>query len=75
MVESHRTINVKSPDGHVLAVNYDAFISNKFFFDMLEGQDVPTETLVLDQEYLKKSVLENVMTYCDFAYKNLPPKI
>ena len=75
-MEAHKTIKIKSSDGHVLECNYDALIKeNRFFKDMLEDNEIPNEALGMTDQILNKNVLENVLTYCEFAYKNHPPKI
>ena len=74
-MESNKVVKVKSSDGKEMALSYNPLMLNLFFFDMLEGEDVPTETINMESDILKKSVLESVMQYCEFAHKNRPPKI
>ena len=70
------TLTIKSVDGHEIQVTQGPLFMNKFFEDMLESFDeMPTEALELDNEYLTKDVLEKIMEYCKFAHKNKPPKI
>ena len=75
MVEMHKMLKIKSYDGHILEAKYDSMIINRFFYDLLEGSEIPTEALEMPNELLKKSVLENVIRYCEFAHTNHPPKI
>ena len=74
-MEDFKTMQLKSYDGELVTVNYQALLTNRFFFDLLEDQEVPSTALEMTNELLKKSIIENVMKYCEFAYKNHPPKI
>ena len=71
----NQRIKLKSYDGHVLECNYDAIILNRFLYDMFEGAEVGDEAIEIPNEFLKKDNLQKVIEYCDFAYKNHPPKI
>ena len=57
-------------------MNYDAAISNLTFRDLWEDSGKPTEAVSFkDAPLLTHKVLTDVFEYCNFAYKNHPPKI
>ena len=74
-LNKNKIIKLQSYDGHVLECNFEAMILNKFIDDMYEGMDVGDAPVELTNEFLTKNNLKKVIEYCDFAYKNHPPKI
>ena len=75
MEVAKKVVKVKTFDGEVLSLEKDPLFLNQFFADMLEGDELPEDALEMKIDLLKKDVLVDVMKYCEFAYKNLPPKI
>ncbi len=79
MVESSSAsgtmLKLRSCDGHELQALLEAMKQNRFFADMLEEGDVPSEAISLSSPHLTKANLEQIIEYCLFAYKNNPPRI
>mmetsp|Transcript_10844 Transcript_10844/g.8060 ORF Transcript_10844/g.8060 Transcript_10844/m.8060 type:complete len:98 (-) Transcript_10844:262-555(-) len=75
MESSKVSVKVKSFDGHEMKLEQGPLFLNQFFADMLEGDEMPSEALEMTNELLTKDVIDQVMKYCEFAHKNLPPKI
>ena len=58
-----------------MEVDFVVLSNNRFFADMFEESDLPTDPVDLTHELLTKKNLDKVIEYCKFAFKNHPPKI